>query len=320
MPKCINDETKTYKGDEPSPKGLGYSAGKLKDGDTHMGKDGNMWFVKKTTTSNRWMKQKGDISKDDISKDDISEKKVDISKDDTFTVTKLKKEKDKILMCIESNDKKTWEEFDFTKLPEDFYTYAYIPICEKIVGKETGLEEKFGGSVPFLTKENRMPKDYILLCQFKDPRDKDSDIMYQVFIDEKLDDMDNYEIRQIKLDQDTIKKQIKYNGAESEYAPYKIIDWEKKKEVISLSKLKEKLNFSDTIESALRNIYYDDEKNELMPSMGIKVGGTPMATQSGDYQDLDLIQLTYEPFLNFEWGDSGIAHVSKDGRLEWDCC
>jgi len=53
MPRCINDETKTYKGDEPSPKGLGYSAGKLKDGDTHMGKDGNMWIKK----NDKWIKK-----------------------------------------------------------------------------------------------------------------------------------------------------------------------------------------------------------------------------------------------------------------------
>ena len=26
MPKCKNDPTKSYKGDEPSPKGLGYCA------------------------------------------------------------------------------------------------------------------------------------------------------------------------------------------------------------------------------------------------------------------------------------------------------
>ena len=26
MPKCINDKKKSYKGDEPSPKGLGYCA------------------------------------------------------------------------------------------------------------------------------------------------------------------------------------------------------------------------------------------------------------------------------------------------------
>ena len=314
MPKCINDNTKTYKGDEPSPKGLGYSAGKLEAGYTQEGKDGNIYIVKKTSTCNRWIKHEEGEHKD---KKDIIEKS-EINEDETFKVTKVKKQKDKILMCIESDGKETWEEFDFTKLSEDFYTYAYIPICEKI-DEETGLEEKFGGSIPFLTKENKIPEDYILLCQFKDPRDKDSDIMYQVFIDENLNDMDGYEIKKIKLDKDTIKKQIKYND-ESKYEPYKIIDWEKKKELISFAKLKKKLNFSDKIESILWDMYYDEEKNKVMPSMRIKVGGTPMATQSGDYEELDLIQLTSDTILNFEWGDSGIAHVSTDGRLEWDCC
>ena len=33
MPKCKNDPTRYYKGSEPSPKGLGYCAHGLKEGD-----------------------------------------------------------------------------------------------------------------------------------------------------------------------------------------------------------------------------------------------------------------------------------------------
>jgi hypothetical protein len=45
MPKCINDQTKSYKGDEPSPKGLGYSASLLEPGYVQEGNDGNIWIV-----------------------------------------------------------------------------------------------------------------------------------------------------------------------------------------------------------------------------------------------------------------------------------
>ena len=46
MPKCLNDKTKTYKGNEPSPKGLGYCASAEEDGKIMEGHDNNLWKVK----------------------------------------------------------------------------------------------------------------------------------------------------------------------------------------------------------------------------------------------------------------------------------
>ena len=222
------------------------------------------------------------------------------------------------MMYVEKGGEKTSEKFDFNKLPEDFYTYAYIPICEEIVGKETGLEEKFGGSFPFLTKENKMPEDFIFLCQFRDPRDEGT-TMYQIFVDAELNIADEfYEVRQFKLDNNLKKKQFKYD-TKNKLKPYSITGWNKKKELISFSQLKEKLNIPDEIEDDLFDMYYDEDNNDFLPSMRIKVGGTPMSTQNCDYDELDLIQLTSEPFLDFMWGDAGIAHVSKNGDLDWDC-
>jgi hypothetical protein len=55
MPKCINDKTKTYKGDEPSPKGLGFSASSEEDEKIMEGKDNNLWKVKLTCNGQkRW--------------------------------------------------------------------------------------------------------------------------------------------------------------------------------------------------------------------------------------------------------------------------
>ena len=42
MPHCKNNHKKTYIGDEPSPKGLGYCASGEKEGTKMKGKDGNM--------------------------------------------------------------------------------------------------------------------------------------------------------------------------------------------------------------------------------------------------------------------------------------
>ena len=43
MPKCKNDPKKSYKGTEPSPKGLGYCAHGEKEGKIRKGKDGNKY-------------------------------------------------------------------------------------------------------------------------------------------------------------------------------------------------------------------------------------------------------------------------------------
>lgn len=57
MPYCKNDPKKTYKGNEPSPKGLGYCAHTEKEGIKKKGNDGNMWEVKKVKNgSKRWIK------------------------------------------------------------------------------------------------------------------------------------------------------------------------------------------------------------------------------------------------------------------------
>ncbi len=57
MPFCKNDPKSSYKGDEPSPKGLGYCAHAEKLGTKMKGKDGNMWVIKETSKKiKRWVK------------------------------------------------------------------------------------------------------------------------------------------------------------------------------------------------------------------------------------------------------------------------
>lgn len=57
MPKCKNFDTGTYKGTEPSPKGLGYCAKGEKINKKMKGKDGNMWIINETKTGvRRWVK------------------------------------------------------------------------------------------------------------------------------------------------------------------------------------------------------------------------------------------------------------------------
>ena len=59
MPKCKNDPGRTYKGTEPSPKGLGYCAHTSEDGSMRVGGDGTIWMVKSTKNGiKRWVRSK----------------------------------------------------------------------------------------------------------------------------------------------------------------------------------------------------------------------------------------------------------------------
>ena len=56
MPKCIKDETKSYKGTEPSPKGLGYCAHSEDVGTIKRGNDGNQWIIIAVKNIKRWIR------------------------------------------------------------------------------------------------------------------------------------------------------------------------------------------------------------------------------------------------------------------------
>jgi hypothetical protein len=59
MPKCKNDPSKNYEGNEPSPKGLGICAHAEKINSKKKGMDGNMWTVAETKNGvKRWIKYK----------------------------------------------------------------------------------------------------------------------------------------------------------------------------------------------------------------------------------------------------------------------
>ena len=76
MPKCQNFDTGTYKGIEPSPKGLGLCARGENIGHRIKGLDGNIWEVKATKTgTKRWVKITSDKSKKKSAKKKSAKKK-----------------------------------------------------------------------------------------------------------------------------------------------------------------------------------------------------------------------------------------------------
>ncbi len=58
MPICKNDSKRNYKGNEPSPKGLGFCAHAEPVHKKRKGLDGNMWIVKEVSNGKRWFKTK----------------------------------------------------------------------------------------------------------------------------------------------------------------------------------------------------------------------------------------------------------------------
>lgn len=94
MPKCKNDNTRSYKGTEPSPKGLGYCAHPEKIGKKRKGKDGNMWIIKSTSKGIlRWVKYKDNKKKDKNIFSELNKRQIDII---NILKTDIKKELKKI--------------------------------------------------------------------------------------------------------------------------------------------------------------------------------------------------------------------------------
>ena len=141
MPKCKNSNTGTYKGTEPSPKGLGYCARGEKVGKKKKGRDGNMWEVKETKKGTaRWVKitktEKSTKKKSVVSKKKSVEKKKSVKKkvsNNTY-IFKVKPE----LMEIDTNKKMSKSEFNknFNAIVNWFKKYAFMWKNMKIDKKE----------------------------------------------------------------------------------------------------------------------------------------------------------------------------------------
>lgn len=295
MPFCHNNTNKKYTGNEKSPLGLGYTASVEPVNKIQIGKDNNYYIVNQYNNNLKKWKKINDFSK------------------------------------------------LFIDLPKEYFTDAYKPITKSIT-KESGLEEKFGGEIPFFIKDEKWPSsneyNMTFFCQFKDPRKKDN-ILYRVFIniDEPYGLCENYWINKIELSSQNIKKQIiikkpEYSDEikknielelENNFKPFEIIEWKKNSEIKSFSEIKKYFNIPD-YDYNNNNKEYEKLEEEYRnspnyPDYGVKIGGTPVSTQDqNSVLKYDLLQLSYEQYINYSWGDAGIAHVSEDCHLIWDCC
>jgi hypothetical protein len=293
MPLCINDNSKKYTGNEKSPLGLGYTAFAEPVNKLMIGKDSQVYIVNQMNNNKkRWKK---------------------------------------VLDIVEL----------FNNLPAQYYNTAYKPNTKQLKN-ETGLEEKFGGEIPFFVKGEVWPSigEYHMtfFCQLKDPRKKDN-MLYRVFV--MIDDegiQEDYWINKIELSPENIKNQIiikkpdysdeiKNNRyfQEEKFEPFEIKKWNQFTELASFNKIREFYHIPDYVFKNNNELYNKVEREYFdcsnHPSSGVKVGGTPVSTQDQDaVLPYDFLQIEYETYIPYMWGDCGIAHISEDCKFTWDCC
>ena len=101
---------------------------------------------------------------------------------------------------------------------------------------------------------------------------------------------------------------------------YKITSWKKDKELKYYEEIYLKLyGKSNSVNSFNEELYHKYQKSKYAPSLGIKAGGTPQATQDEDMvKDFHLLQLSQTTYAPFEWADGGMAHINDKLELYFD--
>lgn len=312
MPKCINNNSKSYKGNELSPLGLGYCSYSEEIGTIKIGNDGGEWIVKKTKSGKRWYKIKSIFNRNSVVIDDSSDEEVD--EIDQFK-KKYSLDLKNINVNLKSNSNTYINNINFDNLPDIFYKNAFFPETSELK-IETGIEEKFGGNTPFFIKGEEWPEDskgsMTFLCQFLDPT-CNNNILYRIFVSRL-----NYTIsfNKIEFSEENKKNQIIIKRKNSKKTfflkPYKIESWIQKKELLNYNLIINILNLKNSQE--LNEKY---ESSIYLASEGIKVGGVqqlskPIYSKKDNY---DFLQLSEMNILRFAWNNNEIIHITRNGRF-----
>jgi hypothetical protein len=133
MPKCINDPKKSYKGDEPSPKGIGYCAHTEEIGTIKNGLNGNKWIISSTAKGvKRWVKYKIQNKNSSNEKENI--KNNENKKNNNIKLNKSNTISDKLIKIYsekESLKEKWWDNSDKCD-------------CSKFVSYKRNKSRKYG--------------------------------------------------------------------------------------------------------------------------------------------------------------------------------
>jgi len=202
MPKCLNNNNKSYKGTEKSPLGLGYCSASEKIDTIKIGKDGKEWIIKQTKSCKRWTKIKSSNTRSLVFTEDSS----DEEKENDQKYDQKNKEEDETLPEI-NNFTFDSNNINFDELPSILYSQVYIPITSELK-IETGIEEKFGGKMPFFVEDETWPEinniSMTFLCQFLDPS-SNNNLLYRIFVSRENNTID---FSNIILSEENKKKQV----------------------------------------------------------------------------------------------------------------
>ena len=180
MPKCKNDPSRSYKGTEPSPKGLGYCAHAMKVGAIKKGKDGNNWIIKKVKNgSKRWMKVKGKPQKVDK-----KVKKKEVNKGVNKVVKKKQGKRVERKEKWYKFDKEFYEGFVIEKNPESKMYGKYI---KGPLSRHKKYLTHWNGGRPYLcyVKQDKLNNRYDVLIYSIDKGVKLNDKQYEQLITPK---------------------------------------------------------------------------------------------------------------------------------------
>ena len=211
----------------------------------------------------------------------------------------------------------------------DLWRLSFIPTLT-ILENESGLENKYGGRIPYFQQGDKWPTECMLniknkiqkqkqkplafVCQFIDPFDAENFI--QVFALDFLDDELNYNTSSTKKSA-YIKKRKLYdmrdqifidppnelmskNGITSHDTPMLINNWTLKYEL-------------DFLCLCIDENYYDENISEYIPSNEFKLFGL-----GNSCQNVNLYRHYIQNIANGKYGDCGTLHLNKKGYMFGD--
>jgi hypothetical protein len=236
MPKCKNDPTRSFKGTEPSPKGLGYCAHGMKVGAVKKGNDGNKWEVREIKNgSKRWMKVKG-------SKKEVKSKKIKNTKNNKKSekseslfskVFKMFKTENKY-KYLHSFKKKINYKIDIVSGKFVEFKLNFIYNLDEIINNEPNegyhkmsdkLLKKYFKSKYFIKEVNQIFKIYYNYFKFYDLQDKNININ----IPNGIILLKNKDIKNVEIKSDNISVSIKTKIEDNSKKHYNINNEEIKK-------------------------------------------------------------------------------------------
>jgi len=244
------------------------------------------------------------------------------------------------------NDKTMWSDTRLLKQISELYTQnpklirtAHIPSA-KLIKRETGREEKFGGKLPFMLKSETWPIDshgnkMKFMFQLRDPRIPKDKTMYRFFLGMIIYDKEigvvpssyqkDAKLMPIILTTNNLKRQNKKIQNPDFFPSYKITSWKEQSELSSFMEIWE--YFKNDWDYNIYLLTYNEFEKlmEIEPIYDdIKVGGTPRLINKEEFRDeCDFVYITYSdyyPDLNdWKWGDDARVHITKNGKYIWDC-